>query len=216
VEQKEKIDLQAWFAGWEWETSLPRPAATEAAAQARRHAASLSFDRERMTAAGDVEKMLLATTCGVLAERFDCVRTFLRDQVPATLPSGAGWRAMLRRTVFSGWTKALIGDFDGSIQALIAFLRAAQGEHESSYLDAAPEPRAAAWELVALYHLMAALVQIADGKPLEEVEASLDRALISCLRADHYDLHGLICRVSAAFRVVYRGGGVIECSGPPA
>jgi hypothetical protein len=204
VNQKEEIDLQAWYAGWEWEISLPRPTATEAAAQARRHAASLSFDRERMTAGTDVEKMLLATTCGVLAERFGCVRAFLRDQAPAPLPSDADWRTMLRRTIFLGWTKALVGDFDGTIEDSIASLRAAQGEYERSYLDAAPEPRAAAWELIALYHLMAALAQLVAGKPLEEVDASLDRSLISCLRADHYDLHGLISRLWAACKIARR------------
>lgn len=200
--EQQKIDLKAWFECWEWEISLPRPTATEAAAQARRDAASKSFDRERVNAGDDFEKILLTTACGVLAERFDCVKTFLHHHVLETLPSGADWRAMLRRTIFSGWTKVLIGEVDGGIESSLAVLRAAQAGCEAPYLKASPEPRAAAWELIALYHLMAALAQAADGKPLEDVEASFDRALRSCLRADHYALHGLICRVSAAHRVV--------------
>jgi hypothetical protein len=98
--------------------SLPRPTTTEAAAQARHHAAGLAFDRESAVAKDDVERILLAATCGVLAERIECVRTFVGDHAPEPLLSGADWRSILRGTIFSGWTKVLIDDIDGGCPSI--------------------------------------------------------------------------------------------------
>jgi hypothetical protein len=145
--------------------SLPRPTTTVDDAQARHHAAGLAFDHESAVAKDDVEGILLAATCGVLAERIECVRTFVGDHAPESMPSVTDWPSMLRPTIFSGWTKVLIGDIDGDAHLSIVPLWAAKGEDESPYLDSAPEPRAVAWELVALYHLMGASRQATTTFP---------------------------------------------------
>lgn len=209
MEQAEELDLRSWYESWEWEQSLPSPTKDEAAARARRHAAGLAFDRGRKEVGDDDSKMLAVVCCGVLAERFDDVEALVGNARSSPDRSEFDWGERVRHVVFTGWTR-LLSPASKEVQETkesILALRRDQTVHEGLYLHASPEPRSAAWELVALYNLSKALDLAIDGAVSEEVEERFEHALRACLRADHYDLHSLICKLSVALRVA----GSVRC-----
>ncbi|QVW35182.1 DEAD/DEAH box helicase [Geobacter sulfurreducens] len=153
-------------------------------------------------------KACLRLAClGVIGERGVDARRVLKEMPWAALPlDSALWGERTLATILEVWLRIIRKDgWDDldAVQAQVIALRQQQANYEAEYLNAQnSEPRTAAWELVALYHLSKAAELLAifttqgeiggrfDAR--QQLEAQFDRALIACGRAELIELDSMV------------------------
>lgn len=170
-----------------------------------REAAELAFEAARAAPSIDLSLALEAACYGILADRTPDVARYLRAYALEPIDTKAEWGERVRQTVQHIWflllRKGGWKDLD-DVSQRVAELRELQSAHEREFLETTDNPRRAAWELVASYHLSKAAEILAlytgygsvDGSfdVREQLEGQFDRSMTACLRAELIEMHSLV------------------------
>ncbi|WP_165447540.1 DEAD/DEAH box helicase [Rhizobium ruizarguesonis] len=170
-----------------------------------RKAAEVAFEAARAAPVGDISLALETACYGILADRTPDVARYLRSFDLEPIDIAADWDARVRQTVSHVWILLLRKDGWQDLDAVNAHvleLRQLQATFERQFLETTENPRRAAWELIASYHLSKAAEILAiytgqgsvDGSfdVREQLQSQFDRSLTACLRAELIDMHSLV------------------------
>lgn len=172
--------------------------------------ASRAFDMMRASYPAEANPganpALLLTAChGILGDRGPDVHRFLMLCNLDQPREEADWRVYVRNVIWNAWTRLIRKsgwhDLD-RLESQILALRHLQGEYERNFFDGLEEDaRAAAWELIAEYHLARAAEILAtytvqgevEGKfdIREQLQSQFDRSILACERAELVELLSL-------------------------